>query len=228
MSEEKHWFRNFVVAPLVVTLVGALFVVHLNRPSKMKPELSYRVDPPTAFLSPRFPDVKVVVGNRTLSDPVLYRISVWNSGDTTLLGLPVSIVFQSDDRTFSIIAAQHYTVPGFEFGKITDTPPESVPDGFHARRFVYSQLDPGDIDQVSLLTNGRGRPQVYSKAKGFQLTVVNQTNRRPSLILFAVVAMLVSIAATFLPRAVHSVPRWIPSYRLIKVPGSHSLSGRKT
>ncbi|HSU17344.1 hypothetical protein [Longimicrobium sp.] len=227
MSEDNHWLRNYVVAPLVVAIIAAVFTYYLTSRGKEKAELSYRIDTPSEFLSQRIQGLRVVLGTNAVSFPVLYRVTVWNSGDVTIKDIPVSLVFRERDSAFSILVVQHQTVPAFEFGPIRDTTAEAIPSGFQARRFVYSQLDPRDLDHISILTDGRGELAIYAKGRGTHVSVVNQTNRRPSIILFAVVAMLLSIAATLLPKAARLVPVWKPQFRVIRVIDTEELERKE-
>lgn len=159
------WARDFLLLPLIVGVIVALFTVVLPRVLGDELELSYEIDGPTRYLSdPAVRNIEVSVNGKPVKDIVSYRVRIWNSGGTPIMGLPVRIVFNSEDPEMSILAISHNTNPEYEFGDIL--PLESAAN---SKRFQYELLNGGDQDIVTLIANVAVPISLYTKAKGLTL-----------------------------------------------------------
>jgi hypothetical protein len=189
------WLRDYLVLPLIVGVVVALFTIGLPWLFKDKSELSYTIDQPAAYLDdPALDDMQITVNGKPVSDIVGYRVKVWNSGTTPVKKLAARLVFDTNDQDFEVFALTHDTTPPVEFGQIN----ELTSDPF-SRRFEYDLLNPEDRDVVRVVTNKSVPIAFFAKAEGLSVSKVDETASDRSFVdILGVTAAVVGFLGAFL------------------------------
>ena len=180
-SKANIW-KVSLLLPLTVAMIAGILSFILPRWFSTDVELSYILDGP---ISPEGSDYFKEL------EFTIFQVKLWNSGDTPLEDIPVSVVFDAADSSFRVLDVHHQTEPAFEFGQIQDS---SEGDGH--LRFLYDLLNPEDRDEISILIAGRkvSSPSVFAKAKGLKVTHVQPAADSKSSLkeIFPVIAALVA------------------------------------
>jgi len=113
---------------------------------------------------------------KNVKDIQLYRVSILNTGQIPLINLPVTVVFESEDKNLQIHGIQHKTKPQHEFGEIN----EDLSD-ISKTRFIYSLLNPGDEYIITFLLSVKTQISVFSKTKRLSVQKTIIKNKYVSL-----------------------------------------------
>lgn len=188
------WLRNFLVIPLVVGLIVAVFQFGFPKFFEKDSELSYSLEEPNIHLDKNtMGDIKVEINDIETSLLVAQSTRIWNSGELPIKTLPIKYVFETSSSTFKIFMFTHNTKPKYEFGNITSTEADQ-----YSRRFIYDLLNPGDEVTITFLTNEAALVSVYAKAEGLSIKLVEPSDRKSSDFMVVFIAIFASMLSMFM------------------------------
>jgi hypothetical protein len=153
-------------------------------------ELSYSLEPPIALLRANIEGIEILVNGRTEHQLFANRLRVWNSGSIPLKIVPLWCEFGDIDTLFAVFGVRHETTPQHEFGRVEEQAPTR-----HSLRIVYELLNPGDEDNITIVTNRPHPPSVSSKAEGMKFK--RATSQRAGDRLPVLSGLMAAIAALF-------------------------------
>jgi hypothetical protein len=178
-ESQPPWWLTILVGPLIVGILVALVTFVIPKWLSLGKQLSYSIDGPITLLdklalSASGTTITLMVNGVTVPELFAYKVRLWNSGDSPLKDLPVRLVFDTPEQGFQILEVKHETTPKHEFGKIVEQGSDAT-----SKRFVFELLNPDDEDSITLMTNKSPHLQVYAKAEGLQLALVETTKKSP-------------------------------------------------
>lgn len=158
----KQFVNQTLPAGIIIALITFGLTYYFSNKYK---EISYIIEPTDVFLkNPTTNKVEITVNGIPVQEVYSHRIKIQNSGDLPIRDIPFTFSFPLDEKDkedFKIINLSYSTIPRKEFGKI-----EEVKKGEDAMGMKVELLNPGDEINVSIITNQKIQPAVYSKAEG--------------------------------------------------------------
>jgi hypothetical protein len=208
MADTKFlWWRDFLLIPLVVGLIIAVFIFGLPKIFEKGKQLSYEIDGPTTYLDKRsIGNVPVTVDGVPISILFSYKVRLWNSGDQPLKNLPVLVLFETELSGFKIFSVRHETQPPHEFGNIKQLYIDQK-----SKKLIFDLLNPEDQDTISLLTNNSVPLKLYAKLEGLKVIEVKLEKPEKATkwwgIASTFLAIIASLLTVFLSEYLRKLPQ---------------------
>jgi len=168
-SKKSRWLE-LVIIPLLVGVVLVIFSFILPILFEKEKEISYIIDPPSAYLTEKTTSgLKVKINDVNTVSLYAYKVSFWNSGDIPLKKLPIRYTFdvEEEETEFQIFNVIHETESKSEFGQIREEGSDAT-----SKRFIYPLLNPDERETATFLSNAMGIMSFDTKAESLSVKQV--------------------------------------------------------
>jgi len=185
--------KNFLViflVPLTVGIFVAIFQFLLPKLTKEKKELTYLIHNPISIIDNSISkNIDLEINGLKTKSLYSTQIVVENTGNVPLKNIPVSVLFETEDSTFSIYNHNLETVPKIEFGKL------NVNKSKNKIRLLIELFNQSDKINLNVLTNKNIRPDIYSKTEAMVLSEKKPNGEEKSSfsIIISIVASGISV-----------------------------------